>query len=398
MVEGASNSKGLTPMNVFEVKSGIKFNLVELLAALRALQLNRHLLRKKTASNPKQNVEIVEPSELREAYNVHMGLKSIADSYLLTVIKETLVFATSSRCETFPGSYTHAATERLGASDVKSLLNKLGWIPIVVPWTFFKTVVYNKVLAVGKKLEIAPLSEESKLTYVEHRALVHTAISRIDPNSEVPFTEQLAIGPLSGKLREGTIDFSNSKGGRALMDACDLAYNIRNAVRDPKKKATAEHFEKARSRLLNVSANLKFQDAMGTEYPKYAELPVKLKEFCTAHFGFENQSEKRPRSPTPDVVVEGDMAVDTDIIAPLAKQAAVDSGSGEPVRKSLAERQKEFQEQLLKMRSDPRVKRLTKKEQLTPLPTSKRGQNLASRASAQAKTRGARGRPRGRGK
>jgi hypothetical protein len=389
MVEGTQNSKGIAPLNLFTVKGEIRFNLIEALASIRVLGIHRHLIRKKTPLG-RQEVVIVESSELREAFNTAFGLKSISSSWLLEIIKDTLAFSTSTRCDTFPGGLIHAACERVKASDTKSLLNHLGWVPIVAPFSFFKTCVYNKTVIAGKGLDIQPFAEDAKLNYIEHRTLVHTAISRIDVDSPVAFEEQLAVGPLSDKIREGTLKFSNSKDGRDLMNAVDLCYNIRNACRNPKGKATPEHFEKARGRLLHSSANLRFIDASGKEYAKFSELPEKLRLFCTKHFGFDNQKAKRARSP--------EQEMDTVMEEPVPKVPATSAvGEGEasasqsPATKSLSERRKEAAAQTAVFRSDPRVRSISARDvrraggpPRRPQATSRRGQREEERRRAEA--------------
>jgi hypothetical protein len=371
MIEASENSKGITPMELFSIKQGIdaKLNLVEILAAIRVLGSHRHLLRKKQPSRKGEVVTLVEPSELREAFNQHSGKKSLPAGWLNDVMVDALFYSCSSLCTSFPGSYIHAAQERLKVNSTSSLLDRLGWTAVVPPFSWFKTVVYNKATGAGSNAGIAALAEGAKLEYVEHRALVHTALSRIDPNSEVPYKEQLAIGSLSEKLRQSTVEYGRRKDVSNFYDAVALAYNIKNAVADPKKKATVDHFEKGRSRSLNASANLPFEDATGKVYTSFKELPEKVRLFLTKNFGFENQKSARQREKSP----EGEMVVDQG----PSKKAKVVKDVGETPRPTTSElpekiaqikakdpKERSFQEDVLLARYDPRVKQVTLRERL----------------------------------
>jgi hypothetical protein len=316
-ISAASNTKGSCSGEVYTVKGDLRLNSVEMLGCIRAHTLHSRNLRKKTRVQGKI-LQIVEPSELREAYNTHCGLKAAKSEWLLTLIKESLAYGVRPTNTYFPGQFVYAAQERMKVKDTKSLLNHLGWKPIAPDHAVVKTVVFNKAVETGGgKLVIKPLPEGEKLDFPEHRTLVACAVARIDPNSQMAFADQLKIPAMSHGLSDGTIAAFNKSKGRELVDSIDLCFNIYNAVSDPKKPANADHYLRVRREVLRRSAFFELRDRAGNHYAKFAELPEKMRLFLNKEYPMEQGSSKRARPVDADVeMTTVSTAVEGELISP----------------------------------------------------------------------------------
>jgi hypothetical protein len=291
----AQHSQGICTASVYKIKEGFNANPVEMLGLLKVLLSYKHLCRRTTVRKGR-DVKHLEPSEIREAYNLHCGLKATQGSWVLQFITEALSYAVRPTTNSFPGSFIHAAKVRFGAKSSLALLHTMGWEPLVPTHVKANTVVYNRVNTDTRK--IVRMSDEDELDFVEHRTMVALCLPKINPNSSQPFDDQLRRDPLSNYER-GTLKAFSRKEYVSLIDALVLAFNIFNSVSDPRSKATWEHFKNVRNEVLKRSAFIPLIDASGKEYRKFSELPESLRAYFNKHYHFKVVMRKRARSRSP---------------------------------------------------------------------------------------------------
>jgi hypothetical protein len=314
-IVAASHTQGVSTSGVYKIKEGFEANPQEMLGMLRILNNNIRLVRK--SDTPKGKTERhLEPSEIREAFNLHMGLKSQgAANWVLFAIKEVLARAVRPMTDGFPGCFVHAAKKRLGASSPLGALQKMGWTPVVPTHVKANVVVYNttKYKTNGKQ-ELARLPEDSELDYPEHRLMVALCLPKINPNSAVPLADQVRRDPLDHTWSKESLKTFGTPKYRLLVNALTLAHNIFNSVADTKSKAEPAHFSNVRNETLKRSAHVTLRDANGVEYSKFSDLPAHVQGWFKAKYAFKHGSSKRSAPVEPAIDVDmGDTPPQFDI-------------------------------------------------------------------------------------
>ncbi|WWB00174.1 hypothetical protein [Hortiboletus rubellus ormycovirus 1] len=319
VVVAASHSQGVCTSPVYKVKTGYEANPVEMLGMLHMLNQNMHLVRKSGAPKGKSALHL-EPSEVREAFNTHLGLKTQGEgTWVLQFLKESLAYSVRANTNTFPGGFVHAAKKRLQSASTLGALQKMGWTPLVPSHLKANVVVYNTTEEQpNKKFKIVRKKEEDVLDYSEHRLMVALCLPKIDPKSSVPLDEQVRRDPL-GVWPKGTLKAFGTQKFQALVNALTLTHNIFNSVSDTKTKAEPVHFKNVRNETLNRSAHVPLLDGLGTEYPKFSDIPEHVRKWLQSKYRFKHQSSKRP-APEEDAKMEGQEATpslpSTSVVAP----------------------------------------------------------------------------------
>jgi len=287
----ASHSQGLCTSEVYTIKGELKANPVEMLGILRVLNNDLHLCRR-APTRRGQTAMHLEPSEVREAYNQHCGLKTTSGGWVVQFITESLKFAVSTASR-FPGAFVHAAKVRFGVKSNVALLHKMGWVPIIPAHVMANTVVYNKVFEKDGSKKLGRLKDDAELDYVEHRTMIALCLPKIDPRSTLGYDDQVRRDPHANAWGRPTIDVFRKREYVLLVDAINLAYNIHNSISDPKTRAAPVHFESVRNEVLKRSAFVPLIDASGKEYSKFGELPEVLKAYFSKKYHFTYGASKR---------------------------------------------------------------------------------------------------------
>jgi hypothetical protein len=348
----ASHSQGVCTSAVYKIKEGYEANPVEMLGLLKVLNANYYLCRKAPARKDKIT-NTLQSSEVREAFNLHCGLKTAKSDWVLQFITEALAFAVRPTTESFPGCFIHAAKERMKVKSSQALLQTCGWVPIVPHTVRGHTIVYNKVAEKDGKKSLFRLPEDSMLDFPEHRTLVALALPKINPESSVTFEDQLKKDPMSHIWNKSQLTVYASKGYIEFLDAVNTAYNIHTACHDPKGKATAAHFEQIRGLVLRKSANLPLVDARGISYASFKELPDNIRKFFLRKYQWKAGASKRARSPEQsgekvsfmEVEVQLPTTVSQTAEPPAKKQHLDGAGGSRP----------SFKSDLARTVNDPRV-------------------------------------------
>jgi hypothetical protein len=209
-VSASMHSQGVSTFEVYQIKEGLRANPVEMLGILKTLNSNYHLCRR-TPVRKDQGGFHLESSEVREAYNLHCGLKTQQGDWVLQFITEALAYSVRPTTDTFPGCFVHAAKVRLGVKSSEALLHRLGWTPIVPAHIKSNIVIYNKVREEKGKTKVVRLPDESELDFVEHRTMVALCLPKIDCKSSEPVRQQIRKDPMSSWSLETIKTYTSKK-------------------------------------------------------------------------------------------------------------------------------------------------------------------------------------------
>jgi hypothetical protein len=296
----ANLPKGDYPGEVLETSSGVKANLVEMLALMRLLNSKSELIRVRPAKKGDPQIKAVTLQDLRVKFNMKMGLESKVESWALRFIKSTLALLIKSNNKQFPGGWTYAAKSRNNTSSMEGLLHQMGYTFVIPPDYNVMSVLMSRTTTdpAGDK-KIRPLNEKETLDYSEFRTAVALTLPKISPASTVSMDRQVREDPLDCRRPHVISAFKENK-RQKLTNALRTAFAIKTAVESKKaSKATGVHFVHTRNELVNLSHGLSFVDATGVEYTRYNEIPEHVRGFLQKRFHHPiGDKSKRPPSPS----------------------------------------------------------------------------------------------------
>lgn len=280
-----------------EFETGLKASLPEMLAALKVARRNSNLVYK-SPKVLKAKITPVSSEMLRKTVNMKFGFdERNSDPFVASLLKEFLNELTKPLVQNLPGVYMHSLKTRNKAQSDQALLHLMGYVPCspgankilhtilhktkevetkVAPKAAKGTTVIGKgtsVIALKVFALNADKAHPEETDFREFRTGVVCTLPYINPKSTKPIKDQITNQSL--EVRElGTLSFW--KKNEELAEAVYLAYAIKLAI-DKKSKAQPKHFKNAREHLINLSANQVFQDASGTIYQKYSDIPLNIR-------------------------------------------------------------------------------------------------------------------------
>jgi hypothetical protein len=129
-----------------------------------------------------------------------------------------------------------------------------------------------------EKVKVIPLTKETfpeGTDFREFRAAIVCSLPFINPDAKDSYKEQLSGQDLILRTQSALTFWKKNV---ELADSISLAYAVKVAL-GRNSKATPEHFDNARNKLINNTANVAFTDANGKIYHRYSDLPVNVRQF-----------------------------------------------------------------------------------------------------------------------
>ncbi|XAX95851.1 polyprotein [Alaria esculenta RNA virus 1] len=161
--------------------------------------------------------------------------------------------------------------------------------------------------AAKKKVHLETISklDSARNTHKAFGAGVKLLLPFIDPSSKLSMKDQLKYSYKN--CSEQSLLFFKEQ--RNFVASAEKTYAVLQASKNPKSKATAEHYVLARNRMCNSLLPMKFADRTGTCYKSYSEIPLGVRRYFEKALSREIQ--ERPKS--------------DDIIEPSLKKSRVDT-------------------------------------------------------------------------
>jgi hypothetical protein len=272
-------------------KTGLKANLVELLATIRLMRRYTGSLQK--AAVPKgQKLSPVSLEDLRKSVNGRVGLLEHGIlPFNVIFVKAVLNELTKPNFANFPGKWIHSLKETNNVKNNVGVIYKLGYelkvansqkvFAVVMNSVRQKTVEQTKSSKKNKAQEEEPriidevyfMNDKEApdgITHREFRLGVMMLLPLIDPRAQKSPKDQLSQDPLSVKDKNITTFYSKH---RKIVDAVNLAYATKQAIGKKDSKANPRNYKSARGHAIRLSAKCMFMDASGVEYQKFGDIP-----------------------------------------------------------------------------------------------------------------------------
>ncbi|WPV08071.1 MAG: hypothetical protein [Verticillium dahliae ormycovirus 2] len=290
-----------------EFKTGFKANLVELIAAIKVMRRYQGSLQKMPAPKGKKAL-VVTLDDLRQSVNGRMGLNEHGlPAFASVLVKSILNELTKPNNSRFPGKWIASVKETNGVKTNTGLLYKMGYEGAVAnpqkTITVVRTAVEfkpkkkaeNKTSSVKTKeegkFEVVTRTKESHPDGINHREFrlgAFLLLPLIDPKSKEGLKDQISVDPVS--IKNKTI-LSFYKRNRDVVDAMNLAYATYKAIGKKDSKATPLGYRSARGHSVSLTANREWQDASGTTYQKFMEVPEHVRNFLLSFLNRKVQDE-----------------------------------------------------------------------------------------------------------
>jgi hypothetical protein len=126
------------------------------------------------------------------------------------------------------------------------------------------------------------------------------SLAKYDPKADKGPKEQIEVESLAS-ISKSTRSYY--KEHAETVDALNYAYAVKVSLKDKKSKSKPSHFQEARNRLINSTANKPFVDALGNKYPRFQDTPDQIRSYLEKKFHSKKNEAKRP--------AEDSMQVDT---------------------------------------------------------------------------------------
>jgi len=342
----AQNSTGLFAGDVYKFSSGVEFNLVEMVAAMRLLNHKQEFIRKRKFSKD-SGKSSVSYNMLLETFNTSTGLKGSGEqSYAIRFIKAMMASCVKAHNKGFPGGWIHASRNRNKVKSDFALLNSLGWTEKCPSNHKMLEVLFNTVDLHDKKDpsskdRIVNITQDKrKFLFQEFRTAVALTLPRIDTSKPAEHSADMKRDPLSVRSLQICNNFCTAKRD-LLVDSLNEAYVLRVSQKNPKSKTKEIHYKIFRDKMLNSSSNIPLIDAKGKSFDKFSNLPQKTQSFLREQFRYP----VKPAVPAtsvanaPGIVPEVEMNVggeqpQTQSVPPKRTRTMTRGQAKEAVRKS----------------------------------------------------------------
>jgi len=279
-----------------EFKTGLKANLVELIAAVRVLRRYQGSLQKLPAPKGKKSLATT-IDDLRSSINGRIGLNEHGlPAFAAIFVKSILNELTKPNNSRFPGKWIASLKETNGVKSNTGILYKLGYEGCIAnpqkTIAVVRSAVEVKVSKEAKKGESSSQREKKKERYevvsrtkeshpngIDHRDFrlgAFLLLPLIDPRSKQGPKDQLSLDVITVKDKTITGFY---KQNRDVVDAMNLAYATVKAVGKKDSKATPLGFRSAKGHAVSLTANRDWMDASGKKYSKFADVPEHVRNF-----------------------------------------------------------------------------------------------------------------------
>jgi len=341
----AENPSGLYAGERFKFPSGFTGNLVDMVAAMRLLNLKQEFIRRRKFSKESGKAP-VSFNTLQESFNVTAGLKGGSDQpFVSRFIKASLNSCIKAHNKSFPGGWIHSSRVNNSVKSDFALLNVLGWTEKVPSNHKMLEVLFNTVDPTNdpKKFKVINITADKRqFSHQEFRTAVALTLPRID--SSKPSDDDMKLDPLSVKSLKICDNFVQGKRD-VLVDSLNESYALKVSLKNPKTKTREIHYKISRERTLGLSANLPLIDSKGKSYDSFKDLPSGTQTFLREKFRYP--SKKRVHDDGDNMEVEV-----TDVPTPVERAGV----GAQEKRKRLTKGQAK-----LAIRKSGRIAKLAKK-------------------------------------
>jgi len=281
-----------------EFKTGLKANLVELLAAIKLMRKYQGSMQNAPAPKGKKSLQTT-TEDLRKSVNGRSGLNEHGmpafTSILVKAVFNELTKPTFSR---FPGRWINSLKTTNNTKTNAGIIYKLGYETTCCSAQKLLSVIRGTVESKDQATKDDPKGKasaqktESKSKYtlkectkdntpdgINHREFRLGAmmlLPLINPKAKQSPKDQISIDPLV--VRDRTIT-SFYKKNRDVVDAVNLAYATKKSLGHKNAKSTLGGYKSARGHAISLTANRKWQDSLGNEYTKLSEVPEHIRDF-----------------------------------------------------------------------------------------------------------------------
>jgi len=280
-----------------EFKTGLKANLVELIAAVRIMRRYQGALQKMPAPKGKKSL-VTTLDDLRSSINGRAGLNEHGlPAFSAIFIKSILNELTKPNNSRFPGKWIASLKETNGVKTNTGLLYKLGYegaianpqkvIAVVRTAVIEKTAPKEESKKPSKsdktdkkkKFELLVQTKDkvpNGISHKEFRLGAFLLLPLINPKSNEGPKDQLSRDTIT--LKDKSI-IGFYKKNRDVVDAMNLAYATKQAIGKKDSKATFLGYKSARGHAIRLTANRAWIDGAGNEYQRLKDLPEHVRNF-----------------------------------------------------------------------------------------------------------------------
>jgi hypothetical protein len=280
-----------------EFKTGLKANLVELLAAIKLMRKYQGALQNAPAPKGKKSLQTT-TEDLRKSVNGRSGLNEHGLSAFTSIfVKAIFNEITKPTFTRFPGKWINSLKMTNNTKTNVGIIYKLGYectssssqklISVIKNTVETKEAANDNSKGKAKATkDVAKakfvLKEQTKentpdgISHREFRLGVSMLLPLIDPKAKQSPKDQISVDPLT--IRNKTITNFYKK-NRDIVDAVNLAYATKQALGKKDSKATLGGYKSARGHAISLTANRKWQDATGVEYTKLTDIPEHIRDF-----------------------------------------------------------------------------------------------------------------------
>jgi hypothetical protein len=297
VVASAKNPIGIFPGEIKLFKSGFKGTIVDMLAAMRLLNINQEILRRTKFTKESQKTP-VSFFELQESFNAMSFIKDHGDSYVKKFIKATFSSCIKKHNKGFPSGWIHSVRSQNGVKSDITTLNTLGWTEMIPSNYKFNEVIYSTVDTVkqvtdGKETSIKNMvnltQDKRRFLHQEFRTAVALIMPQLNAEaSQDTWEVDLKRDPLKVKSLKISKNFAGGK-REQLVDSLNQSFSLKMSLNNPKSKTMLKHYEIARNRMLALSANIPLVDARGVEYESFSKVPAKLQKYLRDKYRYSSK-------------------------------------------------------------------------------------------------------------
>jgi hypothetical protein len=316
VLASSKSSTGLYAGEIVKFNSGFNANIVEMIAAMRLLNLKQEFIRKKKFPSDSKKTPVTF-NLLQESFNISTGLKSTGEvTFIVKFIKATLHSAIQLHNRGFPGGWTNACRTRNGVKSDFALLNILGWTEKVPSNHKALEVLFNTVDLKSKdnglkKDQVVNITQDKRhFSYQEFRTAVALTLPRLDVRVPANHARDMKLDPLSVKDLRICKNFCEERRD-LLVDSLNESYILKVSLKNPKSKTKEVHYKNFRDRLLNASANVTLIDARGNKFSKFSDIPEKTQKFLRDTFRYP--SKRKEPAASDEAQTAENMVVDTEV-------------------------------------------------------------------------------------